>query len=122
MKTFIFTLLILSSFSSFATTYNCVARMNKLQLKLNEDFTTLTIRDFQTGEFYYDGIVKEIITRDGRTDMMFETDSYSLIQLQFNSQALANEDEKLFGFVRGHHRGGFLDQSLACIKKDNDLL
>lgn len=109
----------MSSLSSFATTYNCVARMNKLQLKLNEDFTTLTIRDFQTGEFYYDGIVKEIIDRDGRTDLIFETDSYSLIQFQFLTEAFKREDEVLFGFVKGHHRGGFLDQSLRCIKKEN---
>jgi hypothetical protein len=118
MKTLLLALVTFSSLSAFASTYNCVARMNKLELKLDKEFTTLIIRDFQSGEYYYNGIVKDIIDRDGRTDLMFETDTYSVIQLQFKSEALLREDEKLFGFVRGHHRGGFLDQSLVCIKKE----
>lgn len=120
MKTLI--LLSLLSFNSIAaTTYNCVARMNKLELRLDAEFTTLTIRDFQTGEFYYDGVMKEMIDRDGRTDLIFETDSYSLLQLQFKTSALSSLEPKIFGFVRGHHRGGFLDQSISCMKKEERL-
>lgn len=107
--------------STFATTYNCVVRMSKLQLKLNEEFTTLTIRDFQTGEFYYDGVIKETIEQDGRTELIFEADSHSLIQFQFLTEALKREDNVLFGFVRGHHLGGFFDQSLRCIKNEEFL-
>jgi hypothetical protein len=121
MKNFLVCLLSLSSLSAMATTYNCVARMNKLELKRDKEFTTLIIRDFQSGEYYYNGIVKEIIERDGRTDLIFETNRYSMLQLQFKTEALVREEQKLFGFVRGHHPGGFLDQSLVCVKKENKI-
>ena len=119
MKTLLLSTLL--SFSAMAADYTCRAGLVKLELKTDESMTSLIVRDVQTGEFYYNGIVSEIIERQGRTDLMFETRSHTFLQLQFKTSALNEEAPKLFGFVRGWHNGGFIDDSIQCQKSQTSL-
>lgn len=107
----------LISFSAVAADYNCRAGMVKLELKTDGDMSRLVVKDAQTGEFHYNGIVSEIIQGNGRTELMFETRSHTYLQLQFKSSELEREADKLFGFARGWTGYGFVDQSIQCIKK-----
>ncbi len=115
MKTLLLASLLSSS--AFGAEYTCRAGMVKLDLTLDEMMTTLTVRDAQMGDFYYNGVVSDVIDRNGRTDLMFETHSHKFLQLQFKSSAIKAEDETLFGFIRGWHGAGFIDDTLKCLKK-----
>lgn len=110
----------LFSFSAMAADYTCRAGFVKLELKTDEVMTSLTVRDVQTGEFYYNGIVSDIRDWQGRTDLMFETASHKYLQLQFKTAAYIAEEPKLFGFVRGWHNGGFIDDSIQCQKSQTN--
>jgi hypothetical protein len=114
MKTFIWALLL--SFSAIAADYNCRAGHVKLELQTNEDLSSLIVKDAVTGEYYYNGIVSEIIQGNGRSELMFETRSHTYLQLQFKTEDLANEADTLFGFARGWTGAGFVDSSLRCSK------
>jgi hypothetical protein len=115
MKIILLTMMLSST--TFAANYNCRASMVKMELNTNSDMTSLIIKDFQTGEFYYNGIVSESVNRDGRTDLIFETKTNTFLQFQFKTSDLETENERMFGFVRGWFGAGFIDQSLQCIKK-----
>lgn len=115
MKTLFLT--VFMTFSAMAADYNCRVDMVKLELKTNGDLTELIVKDAQTGEFYYNGIVTNIMEGNNRTDLMFETRSHTYLQLQFKTSALEKEEETLFGFARGWTGGGFVDSSLRCSKK-----
>jgi|GEM_PF-4124661 len=114
MKTFICAFLF--SLSAFAADYNCRTGHVKLELQTNEDLSSLIVKDAVTGEYYYNGIVSEIIQGSGRSELMFETRSHTYLQLQFKTEDLANEAETLFGFARGWTGAGFVDSSLKCSK------
>lgn len=107
----------LLSFSAMAADYNCRTGMVKLALKTNGDMSSLVVRDAQTGEFYYNGIVSEVIHGNDRTELMFETRSHNFLQLQFITSELEKESERIFGFARGWYGTGFLDGSIQCFKK-----
>lgn len=90
--------------------------MIKMVLTLDGNMTTLMIRDIQSGEYYYNGVVLEIIAANNRTDMMFETKSNNFLQLQFKSSELEQESDRLFGFARGWYGAGFVNDSIQCMK------
>ncbi len=90
--------------------------MVKMVLTPEGDMTTLLVSDLQTGEYYYNGVVSEIIKSNNRTDMMFETKSSNFLQLQFKSSELEQESDRLFGFARGWYGAGFVDDSIQCMK------
>ena len=115
MKTFI--LLFSLSLSALAADYNCRVDGVKLELRGEGDMISLTVRDAQTGEFYYDGIVSEVLKGNNRTELMFETKSHNYLQLQFKTTDIDQEAETLFGFARGWYGAGFVDSSLRCQKK-----
>ncbi len=118
MKRLLITLSLMLAIGAQAAEYNCRTRMIKLELKTTKDLTTLIIRDVQTGEFYFNGIMNESLNRDGITDMMFETGSHIFLQLKFKTSALNEEAEKLFGFARGWYGAGFVDDSIQCMKNE----
>jgi hypothetical protein len=115
MKKLLLTLFISSS--SFAAEYNCYARTIKMSLDLKGDMSQLTVKDVQTGEFYYNGIIEEVIRREEITELIFDTHSNKDLEFQFKTSSLDNQNERLFGFVRGWYGAGFIDQSLQCLKK-----
>lgn len=119
MKTFILGLLF--SMSTLAADYTCRANWVSLELKTNGNMTMLTVKDVQTGEFYYNGFVHEVIERQGLTDLMFETRQHNFLQLQFKTSDLKNEASKLFGFARGWYGGGFVDNSILCNKANSPI-
>ncbi len=114
MKLFICALLI--SLNALAADYNCRAGHVKLELQSNGDMSTLIVKDAVTGEYYYNGIVSEIIQGNGRSELMFETRSHTYLQLQFKTEDLDNSGDTLFGFARGWTGAGFVDSSLRCSK------
>lgn len=117
MKFFIFILLISQGLS--AAEYYCQGnRPLRITLNTSGPMTDLIIKDAQSGEYYYNGIVTDIISRNGLTDLMFETRSNSFLQLQFKSSDLEKETDTLFGFSRGWYGAGFIDSSLKCLKKN----
>ena len=105
------------SLSALAADYNCRSGMIKLELKTAGDMSSLIIRDIQTGEFYYNGIVSEVIQANNRTELMFETRSHNFLQLQFKAPDIGQESDRLYGFARGWFGAGFIDNSIHCIKK-----
>jgi hypothetical protein len=119
MKTIFAFALLVSTLTAFAATdYVCSVRTVKLELKSDSDSSTLIIRDAQTNEFLYNGIVSEIIKSHGESDLMFETQRGSFLQLRFKTDALEANNETLFGLVRGWTGHQFLDSSLKCHKKE----
>ena len=115
MKKFLFTLFISSS--ALAAEYNCYARTIKMSLDLKGDMSQLTVRDVLTGEFYYNGIIDEVIKREELTELIFDTHSNNDLEFEFKTISLENQNERLFGFVRGWYGAGFIDQSIQCLKK-----
>jgi hypothetical protein len=115
MKKFLLTLFISSS--ALAAEYNCYARTIKMSLDLKGDMSQLTVRDAQTGEFYYNGIIEEVIRQEELTELIFDTHSNNDLKFQFKTSSLENQNERLFGFVRGWYGAGFIDQSIQCLKK-----
>jgi hypothetical protein len=111
-------LILLTFFSTniFAADYECISSVAKLKLHYEKELSTLTVTHLQSDEVYYDGRVKEVIDRDGISDLMFETQSYSFLQLQFKTKDLKNSPEKIYGFSRGVVGGGFIDQAIQCFK------
>ena len=91
--------------------------MIKLELITAGDMSSLIIRDIQTGEFYYNGIVAEVIQANNRTELTFETRSHNFLQLQFKVTDLEQESDRLYGFARGWFGAGFIDNSIHCMKK-----
>lgn len=110
--------MMLLSFSSLAAEYTCRSGHVKLELTIDGAMSSLIVKDVQTGEFFYNGMVKEVIERHGRTDLMFETRSHNYLQLQFKSSDLNDEAPKLYGFGRGWHGGGFIDDSIRCFIRE----
>lgn len=108
--------LLFLSLNTLAADYTCRAAWVKLELRYEQEMSTLLIKDIQSGEFHYNGVVSEIITRDGISDLIFHTGPHALLQLQFKSADLKQEKDKLFGLVRGSYGAGFLDQSFQCFK------
>ena len=104
------------SLSALAADYNCRSGMIKLELKTAGDMSSLIIRDIQTGEFYYNGIVSEVIQANNRTELMFETRSHNFLQLQFKASDIQQESYRLYGFARGWFGAGFIDSSIQCMK------
>lgn len=121
MKTLILASLILFPLVSQASEYTCHVGFIKFELKTNSDMTTLTIKDTQSGEFHYSGVVKEIIKDARLTDIMFETQPHSFMQLRFKTSELENESAKLFGLARGFTGRSFVDDSIQCAKNTNHL-
>ncbi len=80
--------------------------------------SAIVIKDAQTGEYVYNGIVTDILNQNGRTDFMFETRSNNFLQLQFKTADLDAERATLLGFARGWYGAGFVDSSLKCLKKE----
>jgi hypothetical protein len=103
--------------AAHAANYNCRVSAFKLEMQTNKDLTDLIIRDAQSGEYFYNGIVSEVIDRDGRIDLMFETRSHSFLKLEFKSSDFNNDADTLFGFAQGWAGAGFLNDSLRCYKK-----
>ncbi len=112
-------LILLTLFSSniFAADYTCYSRLAKLELYNDAEFSTLIVKHLQSDETYYDGRVKEVIEREGFTDLIFETHSFANLQLQFKTNDLKSEPEKIYGFSRGVIGGGLLDQAIQCFKR-----
>ena len=107
------------SLSAQATVYNCRAGHVKLDLNVDPTFTTLTIRDAQLGNFYYDGVASDVNDSNNRLRLRFETRSRDYLELEFKSSAVAEEDETIFGFIRGWSGAGFLNETMKCFKSTN---
>lgn len=114
MKTL--TLFLLLTTTSFAADYTCRAGLSKLELQGTDERAILTSKDAQSGQIYYMGFVRELISLGNTTDLMFDTGAHKLLQLRFKTVDLENEADKLYGFAKGHHGGGFVDQSIQCFK------
>jgi hypothetical protein len=107
------------SLSLHAADYDCQAnRPLRISLKSDQYMSAIVIKDAQTGEYVYDGIVTDILNQNGRTYFMFETRSNNFLQLQFKTADLDAESATLLGFVRGWYGAGFVDSSLKCLKKE----
>ena len=104
------------SLSAFSSEYTCRTGMVKMVLNPDAYMTMLLVSDLQTHEYYYNGVVSEIIKSNNRTDMMFETKSNNFLQLQFKTSELEQESDRLFGFARGWYGAGFVDDSIQCMK------
>jgi len=115
MKTIILMSLLFVS-TTYAADYKCRVSAFKLEMHTNSDLTDLIIRDAQSGEYFYNGIVSEMIDRDGRIDLMFETRSHTFLKLQFKSSDFKKEADTLYGFAQGWTGGGFLNDSMRCFK------
>lgn len=115
MKTLILFSLLISA--AHAADYNCRVSAFKLEMNTNQNLTDLIIRDAQSGEYFYNGIVNEVIEHDSRTDLMFETRPHSFLKLEFKTSDFKNEADTLFGFAQGWAGAGFLNDSFRCYKK-----
>ncbi len=91
--------------------------MVKLELKTDGDMTSLLVKDAQTGQYYYDGIVSEINQSADLTEYKFETRSDTFLELQFKRSEIEQESNNLFGFARGWYGAGRVDTSIQCMKK-----
>jgi hypothetical protein len=123
MKFMFILFFILDAAHALAGQYNCRLRSFKLHLKLDGDFTTLMVKDLQSREIYYDGIVHEIVQGPELTNLIFQTDFSKTLKLEFKNSALENKETRLFGFADGWYgRGGVLNQSIQCMKITSSAL
>jgi len=80
MKSIILMSLLIVS-TTYAADYSCRVSAFKLDMHTNNYLTDLTVRDAQSGEYFYSGIVSEMIDRDGKIDLIFETRSYTFFKI-----------------------------------------
>jgi hypothetical protein len=104
--------------NTMAANYICRTQMIDMRLSTDVDLTTLEISHIQTGEYYYEGVVDEILHQNGISTLVFKTGPQSILNLEFQSSELERENDKLFGFVNGKFSGGLINNSaLKCLKQ-----
>ena len=88
-----------------------------MTLEIEEEMVLLSVRDIQSGEFYYDGFASSVTEEGNVSELVFEDHGQAYVTLTFQTEDLKEERETLYGLASGRGQFNQMNRSVKCLKK-----